>query len=65
MTKSDNYYAIQVMISNAALHSKEDIFNDTWNNVGTISSSQGAMFPNSGYKSIIPFQTKGYQKKII
>ena len=59
MTKSDNSYANQVMISNATLHSREKISNDTRNNASTVSNKEAAIFPNYDYESTIQFSNEG------
>ena len=59
MTKSNNSYDNQAMMSNSALYSREIISNDTWNNVGTVSNSEAAIFPNSDYESTTPFLNEG------
>ena len=59
MTKSDNSYANQVMISNTTLHSREKISNDARNNASTVSNKEAAIFPNYDYDSTIPFINEG------
>ena len=59
MTKSNNIYDNQAMMSNAALYLREIISNDTWNNVGTVRNSEAAIFQNSDYESTIPFLNEG------